>query len=432
MAGRQVQTPVDQRRRVVITGLGVVAPNGVGKDAFWQSLIAGKSAIDRVTAFDATKYPSQVAAEIRNFEPTDYMAARVAKSVGRFTHLAVAASVLAVRDAKLPDTLGDQDPPVALCFGSSAHGVADIGEENHRRFLSSESAKLDPLGALEFAAHAATSHVGQLLEINGPTTTIASACTTGLDVIDWGAAQIQSGRSEIAIVGASEAPLSEFLFAMFAATGFLSTWRGSPSTASRPYDLLRSGLVLAEGAGALVLEEQSRALDRNAPIYAEIVGHASVSDGGLRGTRSEVYRRGLESAVRAACLDAHIRYPDVDYICAHANGTVDDAAETQAFKNVFQRTAYNTPISSIKSSTGHPMSAAALLQVAAAALSIRDHIIPPTLNLETRDPDCDLDYVPHTARRARVRTVLVHAHSLGGIVPGSHGALILRRPPDNQ
>jgi len=421
---------VNQRRRVVITGLGVVAPNGVGKDAFWQSLIAGKSAVDRVTSFDATKYASQVAGEIRNFDATDYMPTRIAKSVGRFTHLAVAASVLAVHDSKLPGTLGDQHPPVALCFGSSVNGVADIGEENHRRFLSPEPVDLHPLGALEFTAHAATSHVAQLLEINGPATTIASACTTGLDVVAWGAAQIQSGRSDIAIVGASEAPLSEFLFAMFAATGFLSTWSGSPSKASRPYDLLRSGLVLAEGAGALVLEEYARAVDRHAQIYAEIAGHASVSDGGLRGTRSDVYRRGLESALGWACRNAQIAHADLDYICAHANGTVDDAAETGAFKNVFQRSAYNIPISSIKSSIGHAMSAAALLQVAAAALSIRDQVLPPTLHLDTADPQCDLDYVPHFSRRARVRTALLHAHSLGGVVPGSHAVLILTKPHD--
>ncbi len=421
---------MNHRRRVVITGLGVVAPNGVGKDAFWQNLIAGKSAIDRITAFDTSRYPSHVAAEIRRFDPTDYMPARTAKSVGRFTQLAVAASVLALRDSNLPATLSDQHPPVALCFGTSAHGIADIGEESHRRFLSPEPLELHPLGALEFVAHAATSHVSQLLGINGRVTTIASGCTTGLDVIEWGSSQIQSRQTNVAIVGASEAPLSEFLFAMFSATGFLSTWQGPPKAASRPYDLLRSGLVLAEGAGALVLEDSDHALDRGAHVYAEIIGQASVSDGGLTGTRRDTYRKGLEVAVRSACLDAHLHFSQVDYVNAHANGTVDDAAETAAFKNVFQRTAYNTPISSIKSSIGHPMSAAAMLQVAATALSIQDQLLPPTLNLDSPDPECDLDYVPNNARRARIRKALVHAHSLGGIVPGSHSVLLLAQPRD--
>ena len=422
---------MNQRRRVVITGLGVVAPNGIGKDAFWQNLIAGKSAIDRITAFDTARYPSHVAAEIRRFDPTDYMPARTAKSVGRFTQLAIAASVLALRDSNLPEQLESAYQTAALCFGTSASGSADIGESNIRRFLSEDSLRLDPLGMLEFSAHAATSHVSELLKITGPMTTLASGCTTGLDVVDWASSQIRSGRTDLAIAGASEAPISEFIFALFAAGGFLSTWQGPSAAASRPYDLLRSGLVLAEAAGALVLEDSEHAIHRGAPVYAELIGFGSASEGGLIGSRRDIYRRGLELALRSACRDAQTSPPLVDYINAHGNSTKDDdVAETEAYKNVFGDCIFNIPISSIKSSIGQPMSAAGVLQVAATALSIRDRIIPPTLNLDYPDPECDLDYVPNKARRARIRTALTHAHSLGGRVPGSHTALLISAPAD--
>ena len=420
---------MDHRRRVVITGIGVVAPNGIGKDAFWQALVTGQSAVDWITSFDASKYPSQVAAQIRNFTPTDYMPARIAKSVGRFTHLAVAASVLAVRDAHLPENLGIVHRTAALCFGTSVGGSADIGERNVRRFFAKDLFRLDPLGMLELSGHAATSHVSQLLKLTGPTTTLASGCTTGLDVVDWGYLQIADGRSDMAVVGASEVPVSEFIFALFAAGGFLSTWSGPPSASSRPYDRLRSGLVLAEAAGALILEEFEHAQHRHAPIYAEVTGHGSASEGGLAGSRRSVYTRGLEIAIKAACQAAHVCPSRIDYVNAHGNSTKDDdAAETQAYKNVLGESAFNVPVSSIKSSIGQPLSASGVLQVAATALSLRDQLLPPTLNLDYPDPECNLDYVPNRARAARVRTALVHAHSLGGRVPGTHTALILSNP----
>jgi len=357
------------------------------------------------------------------------MPKRIAKTVGRFTHLAVAASVLAVRDARLPENLGNVHRSAALCLGTSVGGNADIGESNVRRFLSEDTFPLDPLGMLELSGHAATSHVSQLLKLTGPTTTLASGCTTGLDVIDWGCLQIVANRSDIAIVGASEVPVSGFILALFAAGGFLSTWSGSPSASSRPYDRLRSGLVLAEAAGTLVLEEFEHAQHRSAPIYAELAGYGSASEGGLSGNRRAVYTRGLELAIKGACQAAQIRPSKIDYVNAHGNSTRDDdAAETQAYKNAFGDSVFNIPVSSIKASIGQPLSASGILQVASTALSLRDQILPPTLNLDYPDPECNLDYVPRKARAARVRTALVHAHSLGGKVPGTHTALLLSDP----
>jgi 3-oxoacyl-[acyl-carrier-protein] synthase II len=359
---------VNHRRRVVITGLGVVAPNGIGKDAFWRALLTGKSAIDLITSFDASKYPSRVAGEIRNFRPTDYMPARIANSAGRFTHLAVAASVLAVRDARLPEDLGTMHPRSVLCFGTSAGGIADIGEHNLRRFISAHPFSPDRMAILEFSSHAASSHISRALSLTGSATTLASGCASGLDVVASGCLQIAAGKGDIAIVGASEVPLSEFIFSLFAAGGFLSTWSGPPSASSRPYDRLRSGLVLAEAAGAIVIEELEHAQHRGAPIYAELAGYGCASEGGLNGSRRTVYTQGLALAINAACQAAHIPPSRIDYVNAHGNSTLDD------------------------------------------------------------DPECDLDYVPKTARSARIRTALVHAHSLGGRVPGTHTALILFHP----
>jgi 3-oxoacyl-[acyl-carrier-protein] synthase II len=413
------------RRRVVITGLGVVAPNGIGKEVFWQNLVAGKSAVRRITAFDPSPYPCQVAAEIRDFDPTAFMPARLARSVGRFTQLAIAAASLARSDANLPDSFADRYR-TALCFGTSANGAADIGETNHRRFLSHARYSLDPVGTLETTAHAATAHVSQFLRISGPATTIASGCATGLDAVAWGCYQIESRGCDMAVVGATEAPLSEFLFALFAAGGFLSTWKGPPEQASRPYDRLRSGLVLAEAAGAVVLEEMDTALSRGAPIYAEILGSATVSEGGLAGNGRDLYQRGMQLALAAACRGGNRTSLDIDYVNAHGNSIPDsDAAETAGHKGFFGARAYKVPISSIKASVGQPLAAGGVLQLVTVALAIPRHLIPPTINLTVPDPDCDLDYVPTAARHCRLRTALVHAHSLGGPVCGSHTALLV-------
>src|SRR3990170_8829251 len=267
------------KRRVVITGLGVVAPNGIGKDAFWENLIAGKSAVDWITSFDTTPYPCKVAAEVRDFDPTDFMSARTARNLSRCTHLAMAASHLAVADAGLKTPLPRRGERAGVCFGTSANGTGDIGENNHRNFLTTGTANLNPLAMLEIPAHAATSHIARALSIIGPSTSIASGCATGLDTVLWGTSEITRGQLDLAIVGASDAPVTEFIFSLFCAGKFLATWQESPRLASRPYDLLRSGLVLAEGSAALVLEDFDHAVARGADIYAEIAGTGNSSEG---------------------------------------------------------------------------------------------------------------------------------------------------------
>jgi 3-oxoacyl-[acyl-carrier-protein] synthase II len=416
--------------RVVITGLGVVSPIGIGKDAFWENLIAGRSGVDYITAFDPSPYPCQVAAEVRGFDISRFMTSKAAKKLSRCSQLSVAAARLALEDSHLATPFAVGTQRIGVCFGTSVSGMADIGENSHRAFLTTGVTDLNPLAMLEFPAHAATSHVARELSISGPSTTVASGCASGLDAVLWGASQVTQGRIDVSIVGAADAPLTEFILSLFCAGKFLATWQGPPGQASRPYDLLRSGLVLGEASAALVLEDLEHASARGASIYGEITGTGSSSEGGFHGRIADVYRKGLETAIANALSSAGVCPEHLDHINSHGNSTkTDDAAETAAFKRVLGDHAYKVPITSIKGAVGQPLAAGGILQIAAAVLSMTFGYAPPTINQELRDPECDLDYVPNEGRVARIKNVLVHSHSLGGLLPGSHTAVVLGAPP---
>jgi 3-oxoacyl-(acyl-carrier-protein) synthase len=343
--------------------------------------------------------------------------------------MAIAASHLAAADAGLSRPFSGKGDRAGVCFGTSANGTGDIGENNHRSFLNKGTIELNPLAMLEYPAHAATSHIAQEFSIPGPSTTIASGCATGLDTVRWGMSEIAFGRLDLAIVGASDAPVTEFIFSLFSAGKFLATWQDSPRQASRPYDLLRSGLVLGEAAAALILEDLDHAAARGAHVYAELLGTGNSSEGGFEGRTREVYARGLEAAIAGAFRSAEMVPEQLDYINSHGNSTKnDDAAETTAFKKALGSHAYRIPITSIKGAVGQPLAAGGVLQLAASALAIDAQRVPPTANYEVPDPECDLDYVPQRSRVARIRTALVHSHSLGGLVPGSHTAVLIRAP----
>lgn len=411
-------------RRVVISGIGVVAPNGIGKEEFWRSLVAGRSGIRRITRFDASKFPCPAAGEIHDFRPRDiaHTPLRSWSSMGRFSEMAIAAARLAFDDSKLPENPG----PMSVCLGTSVQGNADIGESSYRKFLDAGWQAIGPSASLEVAAHAAVSHVQSELRCSGPVMTVASACCTGIDTVAWGAEQIRNGTVKLAVVGAAEAPLSEFTFSLFAADGFLSTWSGTPGEASRPYDLYRSGLVLSEAAGALLIEELEHATSRGAAPYAELLGYGSWSESQTTRDHYERYSEALQQAIATAVSRSGITHSDIDYICAHGNSTkFDDKAEAAAHRAAFGEHAYRLSVSSIKSMIGQPFSAGAVLQLAAAALASSHSVVPPTINQESPDPDCDLDYVRNKSRSARVNYALVHGHSLGGHVPGSHSAVVI-------
>ena len=408
------------RRRVVITGLGVVAPNGIGKETFWQNLIAGKSAVDYVRAFDASAYPCKVAAEVQNFNPQEFMLARRTKHRGRFAQFAVAATKLALQDAKL-DASASRSHRLKLCVGTAANGVGDVYEGARLGFERSGVRGIPLTTGVEYASHAAASHVSMELGLRGQALTLASACSTGLDAVHWGWHQIIDRQADVVLAGATDAPVSPLCFATFCASGTLSRFEDPWLSASRPYDRRRDGIVLGEGAGIFVLESLESALERDAMIYAELLGFGTGNEGGY-GVKTDAGEHALADAIEAALDEASLGVNEIDHINAHGNALPDyDLVETRAFKNAFGRRIYNVPISSIKSMIGHAMGAASALQVAAACLTLQHSVVPPTINLDDADPECDLDYVPKHARVARLKNVLINAHAMGG----THSVLIL-------
>ena len=412
-------------RRVVVTGLGVVAPNGIGKETFWQNLIAGKSAIDYITAFDPTPYPCHVAGEVRDFDPKEYATSRKVKMMGRFSQFAVAATRLAFDDARFKMT-----PPVAsetsIFYGTSVNGGGDVAAGALETIWREGVSAINPWAALEYPPHATSSYVAIEFGITGPSLSVSSNCCTGIDAINEGSTRIREGTSMVAVVGACDAPIFPLAFGAFCALGALSKRNDAPRKASRPYDKLRDGIVISEGAATLILEELEFARDRGAPIYAEVLGHGSASEAiGMR--KGDLSGRRMASAISAAIRQAGLAPQAIDHVNAHGSSLPDyDICDTNAFKEAFGSHAYRIPISSIKSMIGQPISAAGTIQAAAACLSLRDQVVPPTINHEVPDPQCDLDYVPNVSRSARIRNVVINGHSFGGSV----AALVLGRVND--
>lgn len=411
------------KRQPVITGLGIVSPIGVGVDKFWSSALAGRSGLGTPTLFDATKLPPEcrIVGEVRDFCPLEWMPARVTKTAARFSQFAVAAAKMARTDSGC-DSAAIPSQKIKVAIGTSLNGQIDVAQPNYEFFL--EGGQIWPWAALEFPAHAATAHVAIDTKAVGGTTTFATACAAGLDAVGWAADQIRRDDSSVVLAGATETPLSEFILRVFHAVGVLSRWQGPPSEASRPFDLWRSGLVLAEGAAVVTVESEKHACARGARAYAKILGAASVSEGAhLRKVdeTGDAIAHVIEEALRVADRSPS----DIDFICAHGNSMQDyDAAETAGIKRVFGAHAWNTPVSSTKSMCGQALAASSAMQVVVSCLALRHQIIPPTTNYDTPDPRCDLDYVPNAFRVARIRNVLIHAHSLGG----AHVAMILGTP----
>ncbi|MBI2467775.1 MAG: beta-ketoacyl-[acyl-carrier-protein] synthase family protein [Candidatus Rokubacteria bacterium] len=411
------------KRRVVITGLGAVTPVGIGVKAFWQALRDGVSGLDTITLFDASAYACRVAAEVKGFEARDFMSPKRAVTIGRFAQLGVAAARLAYDDAAL--SAASRAARFAVCFGSSANAACEV-QDGVDQFLQRGVRGISPSAMLESAGHAVTGHVSVELGLKGQTMTLASGCSTGIDVVQWGYHQIESGLVTGVLAGATEAPLSTYTHAAFSALGVLSNWPGPPAQALRPFDALSDGLVLGEGAGAFVLEDLDHARARGARIYAEVLGFGSASEGvDLRTV--DPAGGALQAAARAALRMARLDCTAIDYVNAHGNGLPDyDRAETAAYRALFGRHAYNVPVSSIKPVTGQSLAAAGALQVVAGCFALEEQFVPPTLNHDIPQPECDLDYVPNRGRVARVSQLLIAAHAMGG----THSALILGRSPD--
>ncbi len=402
-----------KRRRVVITGLGVVAPNGIGKDAFWANLVAGHSAVDYITAFDASSFPCKVAAEVKNFDPIKFISSRKAHTMGRFSQFAVAAAKLACEDAHLQITR-ESSEKINVCFGTTSNGAADIYEEGHLTFLNRGSEHIPTTTIVEYAAHAAASHVAIELGIKGQAFTLSAGCTTGLDVVQWGTAQIQSGKTHLVVAGASDALISPYIVGAFCALGILSKRNEAPKTISRPYDLSHDGMVLAEGAGAVILEDLDYALERHAEIYAEVLGSFSLSDS-KDFRKLEISGITWAQTIRGALEDAKLGVDEIDAINAHGNSISQyDIAETNAAKYAFGKLAYHIPIHALKSMTGNALAASGIFQTISSCLTVKNSLLPPTINFDIADPECDLDYVPNKARPARVNRILLNSRGMGG------------------
>jgi len=409
-------------QRIVITGLGIVAPTGIGRKAFWQALAEARSGIDWIRSFDTSDIYCKIAGEIRHFNPADYRPAKNAERSGRFSNYAVAAAKLAVADAGLD--LSRFDPYyVGAVFGTTSGGMGNIGDDMYFHLARKGVVGLDPLAPSETVSHAATANVFIELGIKGPNTTSGAGCTATLDAIGIAMAHLRAGRAKIMIAGGTEASVSPGGFRLLAAQRVFTSRNDPPQAACRPYDRTRDGLVLSEGAAAIVLETAELALERGAHIYAEILG---------LGITTEAYHlvmarssgEELARAFRTALLQARLSVDEIDYICAHGIGNKQyDVAETNAVKQVMGQQAYHVPMSSIKSMTGQPFAAGGGWQIAAACMAMETGIIPPTINYRYPDPECDLDYVPNVPRKGRVETAMINSHSVGG----THACLIIRR-----
>jgi 3-oxoacyl-[acyl-carrier-protein] synthase II len=408
-------------RRVVVTGMGVVAPNGIGVDDFWDSIVRGRSAVRRITRFDVSSYPSQVAAEVHHFDPADYMEPRNAKRLDRFAQFAMAAAQMAVQDADVD--FGRYDPYRVGVFIGTAIGGGKTIETQHAIFFEKGLRRISPYTAVSVSTHSASGVIACQYKLKGPNTTIAAGCNSGLDAVYLASNAIQLGDADAMLVGASEAPITPFGYAIFCASGFLSRANAMPEKAVKPYDQEADGMVLGEGGAILVLEELQHALERGAHIYGEVVSYSALNEAfDLFGVDTE--NGTMARNFRQALKKSNGPMPEIDYINAHGNGILSyDINETQAIKEVFGERAHGIPVSSFKPVTGHSISVSAVYQVVTSLLVIRDGLIPPTINLEHPAPQCDLDYVTRGSIKRDVNTVLINAHGFGGRLT----ALIVRK-----
>ncbi|MFZ3375130.1 MAG: beta-ketoacyl-[acyl-carrier-protein] synthase family protein [Chthoniobacterales bacterium] len=401
---------MNKRNRVVITGIGILAPNGIGLEAFWESLLAGRSGIGPITLFDANGYKSRIAGEIKDFNPEDYIEPELRpERMARHTQLAYTAAMMALKDAGLDPSNLELPSPTPVVIGVSTSAI-DVIESVYFAMRGKGPNRAPTTSAAASIPQAAANVIADRIGISANAATVSSACPSGVDALADAAAMIRSGEAEIAIAGGADAPITPLTMASFIASGLSSSRNDEPEKASRPFDLDRDSGVISEGACVMVLENLERAEARGARLYIEISGYGKERDLDPQKPAS-----GLEDSMKIALANAHRTTDDVDYICAYGPGhPVLDVAEVGVIKKVFQRRAYEVPVSSIKGVTGNPLAAGGPFQVASCALVIRDQIIVPTANYETPDPACDLDFVPKRARKANVNCALVNVRGLGG------------------
>jgi 3-oxoacyl-[acyl-carrier-protein] synthase II len=407
-------------RRVVVTGLGLICGVGLNSTEVWQNIVAGKSGVAKITAFDATNFACQIAAEVKGFDPLNFIEKKEVKKMGRFIHLAMAATDEAMKMSGLPVT-PENATRVGVHIGSGVGGF-DVIEREHEALLKGGPRKISPFFIPAAIVNLAAGHVSIRYGAKGPNEATATACTTSAHAIGDAYKIIQRCDADAMIAGGTEAPITPMGVGGFSAMRALSTRNDEPEKASRPWDAGRDGFVVGEGAGIVVLEELEHARRRGAHILAEIIGYGMSADA-YHITQPAEGGEGGYRVMTNAIHDAKLTPADIDYVNAHGTSTpIGDVLETKAIKRTFGPDS-KIPVSSTKSMTGHLLGGAGGLEAGITILALRDQVLPPTINLENPDAECDLDYVPNVARKAAVNVALSNSFGFGG----TNGSLIFRR-----
>ena len=416
-----------QKRRVVITGVGVISPNGIGKDNVWQAMSSGKSAVRLVDGFDVSMFNTKIAAEVRDFDPFKLgLTHEEAVRMDRYVQFGVVSGDMALEDSKL-DLSKENTERIGVCLANAICGTKYMEEEfalvtdDGKNPIDPSKVRPDLYDAAMF--NTPSIEISARLGLKGICNTLSTGCTAGTDSLGFALETIQDGDQDIMFAGAAEAPITPVTFGSFDVVNVLSVRNDNPQSASRPFDKKRDGFVLSEGAGILVLEELNHALKRNAHIYAEVAGFGT-SCNAFHMTDLPADGTAMANCINLALKDAGMKPADIDYINAHGSSTrMNDIFETSAYKMVFGDYAYKLPMSSLKSMIGHPLAAANAVELVVCSMIFQKNILPPTINQEEKDPLCDLDYIPNVAREKKVNTILKTSSGFSGI----HSSLILKR-----
>ena len=399
-------------RRVVVTGLGMVTPLGTGVEKNWEMACAGKSGIGPITKFDASNFPTRIGGEVKDFKPEDFVDKQQIRRFDIFIHYAVASARMALEDSGLD--IKKTDPQRVGCVMGSGLGGLEMLEHFHKVLLNRGPRRISPFFIPGMIANMAPGQVAIEFGVKGPNLSIETACAASAHAVGESFRMIREGIADVIITGGSEAVLTPLALAGFCSMRALSTRNDEPERASRPFDLDRDGFVMGEGAGILILEELTHAIQRGAPIYAEVIGYGMSADA-YHVAAPDPEGEGAFSCMRMALEYARIKPEDVDYINAHGTSTpLNDASECKAIKRLFGDHAYRMAVSSTKSMTGHLLGGAGAIESIYTVLTIKHGVIPPTINYETPDPECDLDHVPNEARQAPVKVAMSNSFGFGG------------------
>jgi len=400
------------RRRVVITGLGVVSPIGIGKENFWESLESGKSGAGKITRFDASGMSVRIAAEVKDFNACDFLDRKLIKRTDRFSHYGIAAARMAIEDAAID--LSKEDRERVTVFMGTAIAGGEFAAQQHKFFLEKGVRKVSPLLSIIFHNDSCVGQICIELGLKGGSVTISGACAASSAAIAYAFKRIADNHADVILAGGVETPIIPLFVATVSKTGAMSKRNENPEAASRPFDRKRDGFLLGEGSCMLVLEELDHVLRRGGHVYAEIAGVGSSTDA-YNMTLPDPKGEQASRAMRLAIADSQIAAESIDYINAHGSSTpVNDVVETNVVKEVFGKHAYNMAISSTKSEYGHAMGAAGAMDLTVTCLAIERNVIPPTINYDFPDSECDLDYTPNKARIARINTALSNSFGFGG------------------